>query len=59
MWFVILCHVHISPSTDSLETEVETTTLNAGTGIKGERYYLGTGFYSEYPDKREVTLIEQ
>jgi MOSC domain-containing protein YiiM len=31
----------------------------AGRGLKGDRYYLGTGTYSDRPDaSRQVTLIE-
>jgi MOSC domain-containing protein YiiM len=31
----------------------------AGRGLKGDRYYLGTGSYSDRPDaSRQVTLIE-
>jgi MOSC domain-containing protein YiiM len=33
--------------------------LIAGLGIEGDRYALGTGKYSAFPDIREVTLIEQ
>lgn len=29
-----------------------------GLGIEGDRYALGTGYYSKKPDIREVTLIE-
>jgi len=32
--------------------------LIAGTGIAGDRYATGRGHYSEFPDVREVTLIE-
>ncbi|HUG14999.1 MAG TPA: MOSC domain-containing protein [Thermomicrobiales bacterium] len=31
----------------------------AGTGLEGDRYALGTGFYSDGSDGRELTLIEQ
>jgi hypothetical protein len=30
----------------------------AGSGIEGDRYYLGTGTYSAKPDFREVTVFE-
>ncbi|WP_206338554.1 MOSC domain-containing protein [Antarcticimicrobium sediminis] len=32
--------------------------LLQGLGIEGDRYALGTGKYSPFPDIREVTLIE-
>ncbi len=32
--------------------------LIKGLGIEGDRYALGTGKYSPFPDIREVTLIE-
>jgi MOSC domain-containing protein YiiM len=32
--------------------------LIPGKGIEGDRYALGTGKYSAFPDIREVTLIE-
>lgn len=37
----------------------ETLTLIAGRGIEGDRYLLGTGYYSRRPhEDRQVTLIE-
>ncbi len=30
----------------------------AGTGLEGDRYALGTGFYSDGQDGRQLTLIE-
>ncbi|MEP1767549.1 MAG: MOSC domain-containing protein [Sulfitobacter sp.] len=32
--------------------------LLQGVGVQGDRYALGTGKYSPFPDIREVTLIE-
>jgi len=32
--------------------------LVAGRGIEGDRYFLGTGFYSDGQDGRQLTLIE-
>lgn len=34
-----------------------TATLVAGRGIEGDRYFLGTGFYSDGRDGRQLTLI--
>jgi MOSC domain-containing protein YiiM len=37
----------------------ETLTLIAGRGIEGDRYLLGTGYYSRRPhEDRQITLIE-
>jgi MOSC domain-containing protein YiiM len=30
----------------------------AGRGVEGDRYFLGTGFYSDGQDGRQLTLIE-
>ena len=37
---------------------LETARLIAGTGLEGDRYALGTGFYSDGQPGRELTLIE-
>ena len=36
----------------------QTAQLIEGVGIEGDRYAIGTGKYSAFPDIREVTLIE-
>lgn len=36
----------------------QTAQLIEGVGVEGDRYALGTGKYSAFPDIREVTLIE-
>jgi MOSC domain-containing protein YiiM len=36
----------------------QTAQLLQGVGVQGDRYALGTGKYSPFPDIREVTLIE-
>jgi MOSC domain-containing protein YiiM len=38
--------------------ELQSAKLIEGQGIEGDRYALGTGKYSPFPDIREVTLIE-
>jgi MOSC domain-containing protein YiiM len=40
-------------------TPLESARAEAGKGLKGDRYYLGTGFYSDGNDGRQITLIEQ
>jgi len=37
---------------------LETARAIAGTGLNGDRYALGTGFYSDGQDGRQLTLIE-
>ena len=37
---------------------LDTARLVAGRGIEGDRYFLGTGFYSDGQDGRQLTLIE-
>ena len=40
-------------------TALETARVVAGKGLEGDRYFLGTGFYSDGNDGRQLTLIEQ
>lgn len=37
---------------------LDTAQAIAGTGLEGDRYALGTGFYSDGQDGRQLTLIE-
>lgn len=37
---------------------LQTVRAIAGQGLEGDRYATGRGHYSEFPDVREVTLIE-
>ena len=39
-------------------TALETAQVVAGRGIEGDRYVLGTGFYSDGREGRQLTLIE-
>jgi MOSC domain-containing protein YiiM len=39
-------------------TGLTTARVVAGRGIEGDRYFLGTGFYSDGRDGRQLTLIE-
>tara|TARA_Y100000589_G_C26962693_1_gene551269 strand:- start:80 stop:565 length:486 start_codon:yes stop_codon:yes gene_type:complete len=54
-----LLHIHISNNESEKMIELLEAELIAGKGIKGDRYYHGTGRYSNKPDIREVTLIEK
>jgi hypothetical protein len=57
-WRGELLHIHVAPAA-SYEMEArDAATLVAGRGIEGDRYFLGTGTYSDLPAMREITLIE-
>ncbi len=58
MWTGKLLHIHIAKAAGEKMQELPEATLTAGVGIDGDRYALGTGTYSPYPDIREVTLFE-
>lgn len=57
-WSGRLLHIHIAPSASYEMEELAFATLVAGRGIEGDRYFLGTGTYSDLPAMREITLIE-
>ena len=54
-----LLFIHIAGSASEQMTAIPVAELVEGKGIKGDRYFNGTGNYSHIPDIREVTLIEQ
>lgn len=54
-----LLFIHIADSASQDMKELTQAELVAGKGIKGDRYYNGTGNYSHIPDIREVTIIEK
>ena len=54
-----LLFIHIAYSASQDMKELTQAELVAGKGIKGDRYYNGTGNYSHIPDIREVTIIEK
>ena len=60
MWQGTLLHIHTAPEGRAPMQAQDTARLIAGVGIEGDRYAKGIdrGIYSEYPDVREVTLIE-
>ncbi|RJT41473.1 MOSC domain-containing protein [Mesorhizobium waimense] len=58
IWQGRLLHIHVAPAASYEMEELAEAQLIAGSGIIGDRYYLGTGTYSPKPDVREVTLIE-
>ena len=53
-----LLNIHIAPRASVAMEEVSAANFVAGTGIEGDRYFLGTGTYSAKPDFREITLFE-
>ena len=59
MWQGQLLHIHTTPKGGAPMQAQPRAALIAGKGIGGDRYALGTGKYSPFPDIREVTLIEQ
>ena len=58
MWQGNLIAIHIAVEGRAPMTPLPKATLIAGVGIDGDRYATGRGKYSDFPDIREVTLIE-
>ncbi len=52
--------IHIAPQGSAPMVSVPEARAVTGRGLEGDRYFLGTGFYSQRPSYggREVTLIE-
>lgn len=57
-WSGELVHIHIADRAGAAMRELEHADLVAGVGIEGDRYATKRGHYSNFPDIREVTLIE-
>jgi MOSC domain-containing protein YiiM len=58
-WNGRVASLHVCSEAAEPMTEVPTVTAVAGRGIEGDRYFLGTGFYSDKPGPdRELTLLE-
>ena len=53
-----LLFIHIAEKASSNMKELKEAILVEGKGIKGDRYYNNTGKYSNIPDIRDVTIIE-
>ncbi|MCZ6843631.1 MAG: hypothetical protein O7G32_12470 [SAR324 cluster bacterium] len=52
--------LHITSAGSQEMSSPDSVTAVPGKGLEGDRYLLGTGFYSEKPDTgREITLIEE
>ena len=60
MWQGRVVAIHIAPQAAAPMVSVAEVRAVAGRGLDGDRYFLGTGFYSSRPSHggREVTLIE-
>jgi MOSC domain-containing protein YiiM len=58
MWQGQLLHIHTAAAGRAPMLAHPSATLIQGVGIDGDRYATGKGKYSEFPDIREVTLIE-
>ena len=58
MWQGQLLHIHTTDRGGAPMRAQDDARLIEGSGIEGDRYALGTGKYSPFPDIREVTLIE-
>jgi len=59
MWQGIVVSLHITPQADWPMRPIEEARAVPGKGIEGDRYFSGTGTYSNKPGPdREITLIE-
>jgi hypothetical protein len=56
----VIAGIYVSPVKAELPRAADTVIAIAGRGLEGDRYYWGTGTYSDYPDQRgrNLTLIE-
>ena len=60
MWEGHVVSLHVAPEAFARMQTVPEVRAVPGRGLEGDRYFLGTGFYSPRPSHggREVTLIE-
>ena len=54
-----LLFIHIAESASENMKEIPIAELIKNKGIKGDRYYKGSGKYSAITDIRDVTIIEK
>jgi MOSC domain-containing protein YiiM len=54
-----LLSIHIAAAGGEDMAELGEARLIEGVGIEGDRYATGRGYYSDRPDIREVTLIDE
>lgn len=57
-WQGRLLHIHLAEKGRAPMQAVSEVRALPGLGLEGDRYATGRGHYSEFPDIREVTLIE-
>ncbi len=58
-WTGEVVSLHIASNREAPTRSVESVRAVPGRGFEGDRYFLGTGTYSDRPDPvREITLIE-
>jgi MOSC domain-containing protein YiiM len=60
MWQGSVVSIHIAKAAGQPMDTVPEARAVAGRGLEGDRYFLGTGYYSDRPGEggRELTLIE-
>jgi MOSC domain-containing protein YiiM len=60
MWQGTVRSIHIAKDASAPMAVVDEVRAVPGRGLEGDRYFLGTGFYSQKPGVggREVTLVE-
>ncbi len=58
MWQGRLLQIHVGLEARAAMRPLHRAVLIPGVGIEGDRYATGRGTYSDFPDIREVTLIE-
>jgi hypothetical protein len=50
--------IHVTPEARGAPRSVERARAVAGRGLEGDRYFEGTGSFSDWPGERDLTLIE-
>ena len=60
MWQGRVLSIHVAPAASAPMESVAEARAVPGRGLEGDRYFLGTGYYSPRPSAggREITLIE-
>ena len=60
MWQGSVVGLHVAPEAAAAMRSLTEVHAVPGRGLEGDRYFLGTGYYSPQPSRggREVTLIE-
>jgi MOSC domain-containing protein YiiM len=60
VWEGIVVSIHIAPEASAPMQSITEVRAVPGRGLEGDRYFAGTGYYSNKPSHggREVTLIE-